>query len=125
MTNPAPGDRLTSGILYRRIYPQPNNYDVAERRPTRQVFDLKKGDDHLSMTLRDLTSVEEMLKGHEAYGLCEMDVEALVAEGLQVSYEPSDQEGVAHVAVRGRLSGSVRHNLARRARVIKEPNFPT
>ena len=119
-----PDQGLTSGVLYRRIYPHPNYYDRAKQRPTRQVFDAK-GDDHLSMALRQLTSVEEMLKDHEAYGVCEIDVEALVAEGLQVSYEPSDQDGVSHVAVRGRLSGGVRHNLARTARVIKEPNFPT
>lgn len=74
------------------------------------------------MAFRDLTSVDEVLRDHEGYGLCEIDVEALVAEGLEVRYEPSDSEGIAHVAVRGQLSKAVRQRLARTAQVVVAPN---
>lgn len=73
------------------------------------------------MALKDKTSVREILDGHEGYGLCEIDVDSLVREGLEVRYEPSEQEGPAHVAVRGRFTEGVRHRLACAARVVVEP----
>jgi hypothetical protein len=77
------------------------------------------------MALADRTTIEEILEGHDGYGLCELDAAVLIEEGLEVTYDPSDEEGPSHVAVRGKLTDSVRHKLARCARVIKQPIIPT
>ena len=76
------------------------------------------------MALKELTTEEALLKGHEGFGLCEIDASALVLEDLQITYEPSEEEGLAHVAVRGKLSEGLRRRLARRARVVIEPRIP-
>jgi uncharacterized protein (DUF952 family) len=120
-----PGDTVESGTLLRRIYPHPNYYDPGQGRVTRQVFDMKKGDEHLSMALKVLTSHDELLRGHDGFGLCEIDVATLLGENLRIRYEPSDQEGIAHVSVRGNLGEGVRRRLARRARVVVEPRITT
>lgn len=117
-----PGQKVTSGLLLRRIFPHPNYYDGSEGRPTRQVFDKKKGE-HLSAAFSDLTNPEELLVGHDGFGLCEITVEALIAEGLDVTYEPSEEEGDAHVAIRGALTGGVRHRLSRQSRCVIAPTI--
>jgi hypothetical protein len=44
------------------------------------------------MSLKDLTSVAEMLRGYDGFGPCEVDVEDLGALKLQVTYEPKEGE---------------------------------
>ena len=117
-----PGQILTIGVVYRRIYPDANSYDVVEQRPTRQVFDKRK-DEHLSTGLSELTTPEEMLAGREGFGLCEVDIEILVNLKLEARYEPSEKEGPAHVAIRGQLSGTVRHQIAKAARMVVVPQL--
>jgi len=115
-----PGQRITQGRLYRRIFPHSAYY--SNGKVTSQVFD-SRGDDHLSMALADLTTPEELLIGHEGFGVLEIDAADLCAEGLEVEFSPSEQEGPAHVAVRGSLTRSVRKRLANRAAVVKPPNI--
>lgn len=124
MTDPVyePGQLITTGVLYRRIFPHKNYFDLQAGRPTRQVFDRGKNE-HLSMAITFKTSPSEVLRGHDDYGLCEIDAEVLIAEGLEVRYAPSEQEGDAHVAIIGPLGQGVRHRLARRARVIVAPRI--
>lgn len=73
------------------------------------------------MALVDLTTPEELLLGHEGFGILAIDAADLCAEGLDVEFAPSDQEGPAHVAVRGDLTRSVRRRLANKAQVVKPP----
>ncbi len=114
-----PGRRITSGTLYRRIYPHPAYYSNGV--VTSQVFDLRKEHDHLSMAVSSLCTPQDLLVGHENFGVLEIDVADLVTEGLEVQFDPSESEGPAHVAVRGNLTRSVRKRLASRARVIIPP----
>lgn len=115
----APGDLITSGKIYRRIYPHQNYY--AHGKVTSQAFDRRRGDDHLSMALASLTTPEELLIGHDGYGVLEIDIADLIAEGLEVRFDPSEEEGPAHVQVRGELTRSVRKKLASRAHVVIAP----
>jgi len=68
-----PGQRITTGVIYRRIPNKQNYYDPVERRPTRLAFEPGKGHDHLSMALADWPTIEEILEDHDGYGLCELD----------------------------------------------------
>ncbi len=116
----SPGQPITTGKLYPRIFPHPAYYQNGK--VTSQAFD-RKHDDHLSMALADLTSPLELLAGHEGFGIFEIDVVGILAEGLEVRFDPSERKGRAHVQVRGNLPGSVRRRLARRSRVLIPPHL--
>lgn len=116
-----PGQVITRGKLYRRIYPHPNYY--AHGKVTSQAFDRRRGDDHLSMALASLTTPEELLIGHDGYGVLEIDVADLTAERLEVRFDPSEEEGPAHVQIRGELPRSVRKKLASQAHVVIAPRI--
>jgi len=118
----APGQVLTAGVLYRRIYPQRTYFNPATRSPTSQVFD-KGTDPHLSTSLRDLTSAAKVLEGHLGFGLCEVDVAAVVARGLTATYDPTSDDP-AHVRLDGPLGKGVRRVLAEASRVLEDPILP-
>jgi hypothetical protein len=117
-----PGQTITAGVLYRRIPNYSSLYLYSDRRPTNAAFRVKREDEYLSMSLKDLTTVGEMLRGHDGFGLCEIDASDLVRLGLDVTYEP-EPEDRAHVAVRG-VTKSLRGKMALIARVVVEPGPP-
>jgi hypothetical protein len=75
------------------------------------------------MALASLTTPEELLMGHDGFGVLEIDVADLIAEGLEARYDPSEEEGPAHVQVRGALTRSVGRKLAARANVVIPPTI--
>ncbi len=117
-----PGQVLTAGVLYRRIYPQRTLFNPATRRPTSQVFD-KGAAPHLSTSLQELTSPAKVLEGHPSFGLCEVDVTAVVAQGLTATYDPTSGDP-AHVRLDGPLGKGVRRALAESSRVLEDPMLP-
>jgi len=117
-----PGQLLTAGVLYRRIYPQSTYFNPDTHRPTSQVFD-KGTDSHLSTSLQDLTTAAKVLEGHPGFGLCEIDVGVVVAQGLTARFDPTDEDP-AHVRVDGPLGKKVRRALAEPSRVLVEPTLP-
>jgi hypothetical protein len=118
-----PGQIFTAGKLLRRIWPHPSYY--RDGKVTSQVFDRRHGD-HLSMALAELISPTALAAQAPTpgFGVLEIDVAAVCAEGLQVVFDPSETEGPAHVQVRGSLTGAVRKRLAMKARVVIPPNVP-
>lgn len=117
------GRPLTSGRLYRRIWPHTSYF--SNGRVTSQVFDRKR-DAHLSMDFAELTTPDTVAARAPApgFGVFEIDIADLLAEGLEVIYDPSEMEGSAHVQVRGTLSGSVRKRLSAKAVVVIPPTLP-
>lgn len=120
ISEPRPGQLLTAGKLYRRIWPHPSYY--RDDKVTSQVFDRKRGD-HLSMALASLITPEELVAqaSTSGFGVFEIDAADLVGEKLEVVFDPSESGGRAHVQVRGTLSPGVRKRLAAKARVVIPP----
>jgi hypothetical protein len=117
-----PGQALTAGVLYRRIYPQRTYFNPDTRRPTSQVFD-KGTAPHLSTSLQELTFPAKVLEDHAGFGLCEVDVAVVVAQGLTATYDPTPDDP-AHVRVEGPLGKRVRRALAEPSRVLVGPTLP-
>lgn len=78
------------------------------------------------MAASALTSAEALIAQAPGpgFGVCEIDVAVLLAEGLEVIFDPREKEGPAHVQVRGALTASVRKRLSARAQVVIPPNIP-
>lgn len=99
MSTPAryvPGQEVLSGSLYRRIPPNdPARW--SEGRPTRYNFLPAKVHQHLSMHLAEFVTPEQIFRQFPGFGLFEIEVGALLAEGLTVKYMPEaapDHAGV-------------------------------
>lgn len=127
-----PGERLTSGPLYRRI-PNKKDYFVFDAQPPRPgglAFLPDSGEAYVSMSLVEMTTEEKVLKGHPGYGLCEVLIEQF-PDGVSATYQPEEGED-DHVAVwgLGRDPADVpkkegerrRRSLAISARVIRTPD---
>jgi hypothetical protein len=117
-----PGQPLTAGVVYRRIPNYSSMYLYAEGRPASSAFRVKSEDDYLSMSMKGLTTADDMLRGYNGFGLCEVSIEDLVALKLQVTYEPGEGDD-AHVAIRG-VTKSMRGKIAAVARVVIPPGLP-
>ena len=117
-----PGQLLTAGVLYRRIYPQRTFFNQDTHRPTSQVFD-KGTDSHLSTSLQELTTEAKVLEGHPNFGLCEVDVAEVMAQGLTATFDPTPEDP-AHVRVDGPLGKGVRRALSDVCRVLVKPILP-
>lgn len=112
--NPArqPGDPITEGRILRRVFPSQSCYPQGrDAPPSSQSFEPKAGDAGISADLEDLCTPEEVLRGHEGFGLVALDVTKLVTLGFQVTYEPTSTDQ-AHVLVSGNFSKSNRRKLA-------------
>ena len=57
------GQTITAGVLYRRIPNYSSVYLYSEHRPTNAAFRVKPEDEYLSMSLKELTTADEMLMG--------------------------------------------------------------
>jgi len=115
-----PGQFLTSGVLYRRIYPGPTCY--REGKSTSQVFTKKREDPGISVNLASLTSSEDVLKGHDNFGLAEITVEEVIAAGFTVKYEPKKGDP-GHCVIYGQFSDGNCRKLSRASKVLVAPNL--
>jgi hypothetical protein len=75
---PQEGDEVTSGVLYRRIFP---NRDYFKPPPENRITSLNflpaKGEADVSMYRAAETTPSEVLEGHEGFGLLMLDAEQL------------------------------------------------
>jgi hypothetical protein len=96
-----PGDEVTSGVLYRRIYPDKHYFKAAEGRATSLNFlpDRDDPEQAISMFRAAETTPSEVLEDHDRFGLLELGAETFWALGLRVIYTP--QWGKGHVSVLG------------------------
>ena len=89
------GQDVPTGLLYRRIFPDSSYYRPPPgERATSLNFLPDKGDDYLSMYLADEVTPEEVLDGHERFGLLGIDAETLWSLGCRVTYEPETFKGL-------------------------------
>lgn len=94
------GDEVTSGALYRRIFPNRNYFKgPPDNRPTSLNFLPDRGEPYLSMFRAGEISASDALEGHDGFGVLEIDAEKLWALGKRVTYEPAYGKG--HVGVWG------------------------
>ncbi|MGH7411132.1 MAG: hypothetical protein ACREJ6_08780 [Candidatus Methylomirabilis sp.] len=135
MTEPAPkvGERLTTGLLFRRVPNTDLQWDYKGGGPTKLAFRPDKGEDGISTFLTHLTTEKEVLLGHPGYGLCTIDIprfleeiERLKAdpkirfrEDVAITYTPSHEDGPAHCYI-APVPGLIQKAL-RRVAVAKEP----
>jgi len=126
----APGEEITEGdrILFRRLVNRPDQWvlDPPPLRPGSGSFEPSDDDGYTSMYLKDCVSREEVMKGHEAFGLCEILVsEILQAGATKITYEPDDG-GYGHCGVwglRAKPGRKARRAIAIAARVVVPPLF--
>lgn len=118
-----PNDPVTTGILYRRIYPDHASFQNGQA--TSAAFNLKKGDLGISAHLAALTSPEEVLaQAPDAnFGLAEISVEDVIRLGFSVKFDPRQGEP-GHVIICGNFSKPNCRRLSRASRTIKEPTIP-
>jgi hypothetical protein len=93
------GDEVTSGVLYRRIYPDPNFFKDGRATSLNFLPDRRDPSMEVSMYRAAENTPSDVLEGHEGFGLLEIGVENLYALGLRVIYTP--QWGKGHVSVLG------------------------
>lgn len=97
---PQEGDEVTSGVLYRRIFP---NRDYFKPPPENRITSLNflpaKGEADVSMYRAAETTPSEVLEGHDGFGLLMLDAEQLWGIGKRVVYTPKFGKG--HVSVYG------------------------
>ena len=97
MADPAPGQSVPTGSVYRRI---PNWQDYfKDGRPTSLNFRPDSGEETVSMALTSMVTPDELLAGFPGFGRCTLKIEALLALGLTVTYTP--EHGQGHVDVGG------------------------
>lgn len=124
-----PGDEVSSGSLYRRAPPDHFPRGVNEP-PSKQVFapNRRRGDSGSSAYLTALTTQEQVLAGHETYGLVEIDVDQVVALGFRVEYSPKPEEpgsGMGHVMIYGDFRASKLKGLRDASRIVRWPVVPS
>lgn len=117
-----PGDPITSGTLYRRIYPDQGCF--KDGLPTSQVFRPKRNDPGLSAHLAEVTTPDDVLAGFERFGLAEVPVKAVTEAGLSVRYDPIENMP-GHVIIEGNnLSRpSTWRKLKQAATLVREPTI--
>jgi hypothetical protein len=126
--------RITEGILYRRIFNDPDYFvpdepDAAGQpgRPSSFAFLPDGNEPYTSMYLKNIVSEDEMLKDCPntcpGCGLCEIDARMLTGLGINATYEP--EWGIGHVGVWGldstKPGGRLRRKVAHRSLVIVRP----
>lgn len=114
------GDRITTGTLYRRIYP--DNASFQNGKTTSQCFRPKRNDPGLSAHLAELTSPEEVLAGHPDYGLAEITVGAALTAGFSIIFDPKEGEP-GHVLICGEFPPTKSRELSRLSRVLIAPKI--
>lgn len=128
------GDEITTGVLYRRIYPHRDYWvdDPSPGRPSGMNVIPDTGEVYVSMELKDPDDSEAQIRrllsppdARPGSGRFEIDVETLRELRLAVKYEP--EYGDRHFGVSGwEQFGSkelqrVRRKASFRARVIVRP----
>jgi len=112
VTEPASGDRITEGSVYRRIPNWPNYF--KDGRPTSLNFRPDSGENTVSMALTSMITPDELLAGSPGFGRCTLHIVHLLALGLTVAYTP--EHGQGHVDVGG-LEGKDKATIEVRRRV--------
>ena len=117
------GDQVTTGGLYRRIYPNRDYY--KDNRATSNNFVPDRGEDDVSLYRAAERSPSEVLEGHENFGLLEIEAAVLWAMGKRVIYTPS-KGGKGHVSAYGftKKDAEPRRNAAVASRVLIPPTIP-
>ena len=116
------GDEVTTGGLYRRIYPHSDFF--KDGRPTSFNFLPDRGEEDVSLYRAAERTPSEMLEGHERFGLLEIEAAALWAMGKRAIYTPS-KGGPGHVSAYGftKKDAEPRRNAAVSARVLIPPTI--
>lgn len=116
------GDEVHAGVLYRRIYPHRDYF--KDGRATSMNFLPRRGEDDISLYLMAEKSASEMLEGHAAFGLLEIDAGVLWGAGRRVIYTPS-KGGKGHVSAYGftKRDEQARRDAAFASRVVVLPTI--
>jgi hypothetical protein len=75
-------------MLYRRVAPFPGHWDYLKERPTALAF--RPASHHLEAHHADCVSIRELLRNHEGFGYCSLDIAEILREctGIRVVYRP-------------------------------------
>jgi hypothetical protein len=116
------GNEVTSGGLYRRIFPHPDWF--KDGRPTSYNFLPDRGEDDLSLFRAAEKSTSEMLENHDGFGLLEIEAAVLWGLGKRVIYSPS-RGGKGHVSVFGfsKKDAQSRRDAAFASRLLIAPTI--
>src|SRR2546428_1057021 len=98
-------DPVTTGKLYRRIYPDRGTFPRGfDKPPSTQAFEAKTGDPGVSVYLADLVTEDDVMDGHDGFALVSVGAEVIVKlEGFSIKYEPKHDErpGKGHSMIYG------------------------
>jgi hypothetical protein len=134
---PQVGETLTTGVLFRRIPNTDLSWSYKDGGPGKIGFRPDKNETGISTFLTHLTTKEEVLRNHEGYGLCTIDIprfladvermratpKLVVPENLAIRYAPSAEDGPAHCYIEP-VPGLIQKALRRVAVVVQACSPP-
>lgn len=118
-----PGDLISTGKLYRRIFP--GEHYFKDGRPTSLVFLPDSDESGVSAHLAELASAEEVLTDHANFGLAEISVETVIQKGLRVIFDPKEnQPGHVEIVGQVKIKQIKARELSRACTVLISPTIP-
>jgi hypothetical protein len=107
-------------LLFRRIPPDGGRVTWSENGPVCSSFNFKDRDDELSVYLAAETSPDEVLAGHDGFGLVSFtaqEVRVACAGKVTICRCP-DEPAMGHVLICGKLGGGDAKRLQRAAKWV-------